>query len=191
MPAVLALPWLGTAIAGGAAATGAIVAANKTSNATTTAAADTTAAANHAADVQAESAKEALAFQEAQAQNEAANAEVNRKANYDLMAAKQAKLGSIGELLGLGGVTTPAYVPGITPNFTAGQPTTGAAVVAGGPTAPTPVQARPVTSPVAAQTATAAPVAADAMGGLVLQPDGTYKFAGALPKYGSVGSYLP
>jgi hypothetical protein len=107
----------GTAIAGivggGAALTGAAL----QSHAAGSAADKQTAAANHAADVEAQSNREALAFQKQQAAYQAQQDEVNRRANYDQWAAKQRKVGSIGQMLGLGGTEIPAYVPGGTPDF--------------------------------------------------------------------------
>lgn len=68
--------------------------------------------------------EEALAFEKQQAQYNAQETEVNRKANYDLMVAKAKKLGSLSQMLGLGGgPDIPAYVPGVTPNFTGSTPT--------------------------------------------------------------------
>ncbi len=196
--AVPAITATGALVAAHETSSGASDAANTTADAATKAAQLKTDAANHAADVTAQSAKEALAFQEAQAQNTAQNDAINREANYRLMAAKAAKFGSIGQLLGLGSVSTPDYVPGVMPNYAAGQPPP-----AGGPPAPAGPAAPPVPDarqPVAAQalqrpvlTATA-PAAAGTSPtpapGLVLLPDGTYGPPGALQRLGSVGSYL-
>ena len=109
---------VGIGIAAGTAGAG-IYAAHKTAGAAEDAAKLQTDAANHAADVEGQSTAEALAFQRQQAQYQAQQDEINRRANYDQWAAKQRKVGSIGQMLGLGGVEVPDYVPGATPNFNA------------------------------------------------------------------------
>lgn len=108
MPAVGA-----AAIAGGAA----IYRAHKQSSAANNAAKLTTSAANHAADVQGKSAAEALTFQRQQAENDAKNTEATRRANYDQWAARERRLGSVGEALGYGTRNIPAYVPTIDPHY--------------------------------------------------------------------------
>lgn len=64
--------------------------------------------------------EQALQFQREQAEYQAQQEEVNRRANYDQWAAKRRYQGSIGQMLGLGSSEVPAYVPGITPHFTGG-----------------------------------------------------------------------
>ncbi len=188
------MAWVAPVASGAASGLGSIFGGKEQAAATTHAADVTSAAANHAADVQAQSAKEALAFQEAQAQNTAQNNEANRAANYALMAAKAAKFGSIGDVLGRGlggGVTPPPYVPGVLPNFTAGQPN--ATPPAGTPTAPQPDQPPPVAAQPfqrSVMTAPAPPTSPTPAPGLVLQPDGTYALPNSIPRIGSVGSYL-
>lgn len=118
MPALAAIPWMGTAIAGAAGAGAAIYGANKTAGAQDRAAQLTTDAANRAAEINAKSAAEALAFSKAQAQNEYLNSEVARRGNYDQWAAGQRRLGTLGQMMGLGDREIPAYVAGVDPNFT-------------------------------------------------------------------------
>lgn len=109
---------VGTAIGGTAQAIGNVTAATLQANAARDAAKTTADAADYGATVQGEQNANTLAFNQAQAQNTAQNTEVNRKANYGQWAAHQGDLSSIGAILGLPGKTVPAYVPGVTPNFT-------------------------------------------------------------------------
>lgn len=77
-----------------------------------------------AARAQAKAQREALAFQKRLAQNDFANTEVTRHANYDQWAARERRIGSIGEMLGWGAREIPAYVGGVNPYFeTDGRPT--------------------------------------------------------------------
>lgn len=101
----------GAAIAGlagaGAAVTGGILSSKGAGNA-----ADLqTQAANHAADVQAQSAKDALAFQKQQAAQDLANAQSAQQGNYNQWAAKQGRLSTLGQMVGLQPFQIPAYVP--------------------------------------------------------------------------------
>lgn len=111
MPAVLAIPafWAAVSAAGAGAAT--IYAANKSSNAARDSATLATNSANHGADLQKQSADAALAFQQKQADLDRLTAETNRHADYDQWAAQQRRIGSIGELVGLGPRDIPGYVP--------------------------------------------------------------------------------
>lgn len=68
-------------------------------------------AAKYAADLQAKATAEALAYTRAQADREYAMAESTRHANYDQWAAAQRRLGTVGQMLGLGDRDIPAYVP--------------------------------------------------------------------------------
>lgn len=74
----------------------------------------------------------ALAFEQAQAENAYQNNEVARKGNYDLYAAQQGRVGTVGEMFGLPSRPIPSYAPGVDPQFTgtstptAGQALTGA-----------------------------------------------------------------
>jgi len=136
MPALIAAPWLGTAIAGVAAGTGAIVGAKMQSGAARRVAETQTQAANRAAEIQAQSQAEALAFQRQAAQNAYLNDEAARRGNYDVWAATEGRRGSIGALLGMGPRNIPAYVPGVDPRFDGGgEGTSGPMPVpgAGGP----------------------------------------------------------
>src|SRR3990167_3277431 len=136
MPALIAAPWLGTAIAGVAAGTGAIVGAKMQSGAARWVAETQTQAANRAAQIKAQSQAEALAFQRQAAQNAYLNDEAARRGNYDVWAATEGRRGSIGALLGMGPRNIPAYVPGVDPRFDGGgEGTSGPMPVpgAGGP----------------------------------------------------------
>lgn len=118
MPALIAAPWLGTAIAGVAAGTGAIVGAKMQSGAATKGAQLQTDAANHAADVQAKAQADALAFSKTQAENTYLNNEATRKANYDQWASGQAMHNKVRAAYGYGTADVPAYVAGVDPRFT-------------------------------------------------------------------------
>jgi hypothetical protein len=186
-----------SAIAMGAGAAASVYGAHKQADSATEAAKLSTDAATHAADVQAQSNREALEFQRQQAEAEWQNSEVNRRGNYDQWAAKRRNIGSIGQFLGLGGGgDIPAYVPSVDPRFVAGgAPAAGApaAGATGGPGGPAP--RRPPAS-------TAAPIDPRLLGGNTgrflsmdmgtpqLQPDGTYAFLPAPPRYRSFGDYL-
>jgi hypothetical protein len=108
-----------SAIGAGISAGSSIYGANKQAGAAETAAKLQTDAANHAADVQAQSNREALQFEREQAAYAAQQTEVDRHANYDQWAARQRRVGSIGDYLGFKGTANnlPAYVPGVVPDF--------------------------------------------------------------------------
>lgn len=61
--------------------------------------------------------KEAITFQKQQAQNSYLNNEVSRRANYDIWAARERRLASIGQALGYAPREIPAYAPGIDPMY--------------------------------------------------------------------------
>ena len=88
-----------------------IYAANKSSGAATDAAQLQTQAANHAADVQKQSADAALAFQKQQAAQTLANAQSAQQGNYNQWAARQGRLSTLGQMVGLKPFQIPAYVP--------------------------------------------------------------------------------
>lgn len=105
-----------------AAAGGSVVAAKLNSNAQQSAAKTnaeaqvkatdlTTTAANHAADLQSADAGKALAYQQQQSALARADAESARRANYDQWASAQGRLGSLGQMVGLGSRDIPPYVP--------------------------------------------------------------------------------
>lgn len=74
-----------------------------------------------AAKIQQEAAEKALAFEQQQAALAAAQQAIAQQANYGQYAAQQRRIGTLGELLGLGPREIPAYVPmptGIQPNGT-------------------------------------------------------------------------
>lgn len=118
MPAVIAAPWLGTAIAGVAAGTGAIVGAKMQSGAIRHGADMQTAAANTAAAAQLEASQKAETFARQQAEGAYQNDERVAHANYDQWAAREKRLGSIGASLGYGTRDIPAYVGGVDPRYT-------------------------------------------------------------------------
>jgi hypothetical protein len=80
-----------------------------------------TEAAKHGADLEDAANRRSTQFQRELAQQYGEQAEIDRHANYDQAAASLQRLGSIGQLLGIKGVssTMPAYVPGVKPNFVA------------------------------------------------------------------------
>lgn len=79
----------------------------------------TTAAAQYAADQQAKSTAEALAFQKQQAAQDQANFNSTSGANYGQWAAREGRLSSIGQALGLPARDIPAFVP--SPTLTSSQ----------------------------------------------------------------------
>jgi hypothetical protein len=102
---------------------GGAITAQKISSSGQKDAADTTAAGTkYAADLQAKQNAEAVAFAKAQAENQFKNSEVSRRGNYDQWVAAQHRLGSVGDLIGMGPREIPDYVPGIDPNFEGGAP---------------------------------------------------------------------
>lgn len=121
MPAAIAIP---LALGAGTATAG-IVGAKMQSGAAEDAASLQTQAANHAADVQAKSAADALAFQKQQAAQDLANAQAAQQGNYNQWAARQGRLSTLGQMVGLKPFQIPAYVP-IQSVPAAGAPTTGA-----------------------------------------------------------------
>lgn len=117
-----------TAIASGATIGANIWGAKKQTSAQQNAAQIQADAAKETARIQAESAAKAaalqkqandetLAFSKQQATYGAQSTEVDRHANYDQWAAQQRRLGSIGEMVGLGPREIPGYVASPTPNF--------------------------------------------------------------------------
>jgi hypothetical protein len=102
------------ATAGGAVASGAIQ-----SRAIGKSADKQTQAANYAADVQSRSTADALKFQKEQALRDQERFEATQRANYDQWAAREGRLGTLGEMIGMGSRNIPGYVP-----VTAGGTTT-------------------------------------------------------------------
>lgn len=117
MPALIAAPWLGTAIAGVAGAGASVVGAKMMSGATNDAATAESAAQKYAADRETAANAEATAFARQQGENAYQNTEAARKGNYGMYAAAQRRLGSIGSLIGAGPREIPDYVPGVDPHF--------------------------------------------------------------------------
>lgn len=117
MPALIAAPWLGTAIAGIATGTGAVVGAKMQSGAANRAARAQSQSANYGADRQLEASREAERFARAQAQAAYQQAEADRRANYEQWASRERRLGSIAESLGYGRRDIPGYVPSVDPRF--------------------------------------------------------------------------
>ena len=108
------------ATAGGAVASGAIQ-----SHAAGEAAKQQTSAANYAADQQAKATADALAFQRQQAAQDQENFNSTSSANYGQWAAREARLSSIGQALGLPARNIPAFVPSPTLSATQTAPNTG------------------------------------------------------------------
>lgn len=111
MPALLALPAFWGAVAAGGSAAAGIYGANKQAGAAEDAAQLQTQAANHGADVQKQSADAALAFQKQQSAQDLANAQAASRGNYDQWAAKQGRLSTLGQMVGLKPFQIPNYVP--------------------------------------------------------------------------------
>lgn len=93
---------------------------------------------DRATQAQTQAAQQTLAFQRQQAETDYQNQEVNRKANYQQFAARDARIGTLGEAVGLSPRRTPAYVPSIDPQYVqqgraavTSQPRVGAAPLAG------------------------------------------------------------
>lgn len=102
MPAVIAAPWLGTAIAGVAGGASAIAGAKIQSG-----------AANRGTKASMQANDQALAFQREQADREARTAEADRRANYDQWAATQRHRNAVLAKYGLMQNEIPAYVSGM------------------------------------------------------------------------------
>lgn len=117
MPALAAIPWLGTAIAGAAGAGGAIVAGKMQSGAASDAAKLQTDAANHSADTLDAAAQRAETFQRQQAEQQWQASQQTQKANYDQARARFSTIAGVGAQYGLPGMTMPDYAPGVDPHY--------------------------------------------------------------------------
>lgn len=117
MPALAAIPWLGTAIAGAAGAGGAIIAGKMQSGAASDAAKLQTDAANHSADTLDAAAQRAEAFQRQQAEQQWQASQQTQKANYDQARARFSTIAGVGAQYGLPGMTMPDYAPGVDPHY--------------------------------------------------------------------------
>lgn len=96
MPAAIAIP---LAIGAGTAGAGIIGAKMQAG------------AADDAAQAQLQASREALAFQKQQAAQDLSNAQAAQRGNYDQWAAKQGRLSTLGQMVGLKPFQIPAYVP--------------------------------------------------------------------------------
>lgn len=105
------------ALAAGAAAGGTVASGVIQSKAAGSAARATTNASNYAAQQQAEASRRTEQFQREQAQAAWKAAETDRRGNYDQWAARERRLGSVGEVLGWGPRDIPAYVPSPDPQL--------------------------------------------------------------------------
>jgi hypothetical protein len=103
-------------------AVGTAVGAKFQSNAAEKSAKLTTDAANKGADLQAQSNREALDFQKQQAALDAARADAIQRANYQQWAAREGRMSSIGQALGLPARDIPAYQPLPGVSGASGQP---------------------------------------------------------------------
>jgi hypothetical protein len=164
-------------------------------------------AATHGADLQDAAAQRTEAFNREQADYAAQQQEVDRHANYEQYAAGRRYQGSLSQMLGLGGMSVPAYVPGVVPHFTT-APAPGGPSAPGAPPAMTPpppagpagpaampanfgAALAPGASAAAAAMAPGAPPSPTAPPGVPqLQPDGTYAMVSSMPRYPSFGQYL-
>lgn len=115
---------------------GSTISASKQSNAAKEAAKIGSDATTHGADLAAKANDDALKFQKQQADVDARNQELARKANYDQWAAREARLSSFGQMVGLPSRDIPGYVPSAPQDYT-GQsaPTIAGAVKQGAPAA--------------------------------------------------------
>lgn len=109
---------IAAAIAAGASTAGGVYAAHKSGEAAEQTATAEAAAQKYAADLQSKATAEALAFSKQQGENAFQNSEAARHGNYDMYAAAQRRLGSLGSLIGAPAREIPAYVPGVDPAFT-------------------------------------------------------------------------
>lgn len=119
------------AIAGAASAGTSIYAAHKQSDTALQSANIQSAASDKAVAAQTQSTKEALDFQKSQAAQDLVTHNATAKANYDQWAARESRISSLGQALGLAPRDIPAFVP--TPGPTSGP--TGSPT--GGPTTQT------------------------------------------------------
>lgn len=104
---------------------GNIYGANAQSSAADQAASITAAAEKYIADLTAKSNADALAFNKSTAENAFQNNEVGRQTTYGQWAAKEGRLGYLGDLMGLPARQIPSYIPGVDPHFdgsTSGAP---------------------------------------------------------------------
>lgn len=74
-------------------------------------------ASKYQADLQAKAQADAMLFQQRMAQNAFLNSEAARRGNYGIFGARERRLGTIGEEVGLGPREIPDYVPGVDPGF--------------------------------------------------------------------------
>src|SRR5262245_32675117 len=102
---------IATLIAGLAAGGSSIYSAKKQTQAANKAAQLTSDTANRAAETQLQSDREQRAYLEAQAKRDEAMAEATRRGNYDINAARERRLGSLGSLIGATPREIPPYVP--------------------------------------------------------------------------------
>lgn len=70
-----------------------------------------TKAATYAANVQAQSAAKALEFQKQQAAQDLMRADATQRGNYDQWAARQGRLSTLGQMVGMQPFQIPGYVP--------------------------------------------------------------------------------
>ncbi len=152
MPLGITAAAVATAVAGGAVAGASIYGAHKQADAATTAAQLQTDAATKAATLQKQSTDDALSFSRQQAETDWQNQELVRRANYDQTAAKNARLGTLGNMLGLPPPSMPDYVASVDPRYTTAgtaAPTGSASGAPGSTTAPdgsTPAGTDPITA---------------------------------------------
>ena len=117
MPALIAAPWLGTAIAGIAGGTGAIVGAKMQSGAVDRSAKTQATAATEGARIEDQAAQRREAFERQQAQAQWADAEAARKANYDQWGARQRALNAFRQKYGYAPMEIPEYVHSQDPRY--------------------------------------------------------------------------
>lgn len=129
------IPW-STIVGAGSQLFGNLFAAHEASSAADQGAASSAAAAKYSADLTAKANADALKFQYGSAENAFQNSEAARQGNYGIFAARERRLGPIGEEVGLGPREIPAYVPGVDPGFgTMGEAATGTSAAGAPPAA--------------------------------------------------------
>lgn len=131
----MAGPW-GALIGAGIGLFGGLFGAHMQAKSADKAAQIQSASAKYQADLMAKANADAMAFQKSQAENAFLNSEAARQGNYGIFHAREGRLGTLGEEVGMGPRDIPAYVPGVDPMFGGGG-APAAAPAAGTPAAAT------------------------------------------------------
>lgn len=100
-----------------ATAVSGVYAAHESSSSANKAAKMQTDAGREAARIQDAASQRAEQFARSQGENEFRNAEVARRGNWEIDAARQRRLSTLGGMIGMGPREIPAYVPGVDPGY--------------------------------------------------------------------------